>query len=356
VRVHASTHDGVIGRSAAEFIEEREETMATRDDARNSSTNRRPAGVDRPAVHSGTFSIGGTLSVYRMGFGTMRLPGPGVWGEPADRAEAIAVLRQTVELGINLLDTADSYGPYVAEDLIREALHPYPAGLVIATKAGLVRTRAYDAPWIPLGRPEYLRQECEMSLRRLKLETIDLFQLHRIDPRVPPEDQFGLLRDLQKEGKVRYLGLSEVKVAEIEAARHIVPIATVQNNYNLVNRKHEDVLDYCTRESIGFIPFFPLATGALAKPGGPLPPHQAQSGLAGNPVQRAAERLGAKPAQIALAWLLKKSPIMLPIPGTSKVKHLEENTRAALLQLDDATMEELEQAGNSGAGRPSKAA
>jgi pyridoxine 4-dehydrogenase len=281
----------------------------------------------RPAAKSGTFKIGGEQPVHRLGYGTMQLTGPGVWGEPADRTEAIAVLRKAVELGIDLIDTADSYGPYVAEELIREALYPYPAGLVIATKAGLLRTGP-DA-WVPCGRPEYLRQECEMSLRRLKAERIDLFQLHRVDSSVPAEDQYGLLRDLQKEGKVRYVGLSEVDVAQIGAARRIVPIVSVQNLYNLTNRKYEEVLGYCTREGIGFIPWFPLATGNLAKPGSLL--------------ERTAQQLGAQPSQIALAWLLKKSPVMLPIPGTSKVKHLQENTAAALLELDDATMKELEQ-------------
>ena len=280
----------------------------------------------RPAIKSGEFAIGADLPVYRLGLGAMQFTGPGVWGEPRNRTEAIAVLRRAVELGINLIDTADSYGPYVSEELIREALYPYPDGLVIATKAGLVRTGPNE--WHPLGRPEYLRQECEMSLRRLKLERIDLFQLHRIDPQVPAEDQFGLLRDLQKEGKVRCVGLSEVTVPEIEAAHGIVPIATVQNRYNLVDRASEEVLDYCTREGIGFIPWFPLATGELVKPDSEL--------------ARLAERFGAKPAQLALAWLLGKSPVMLPIPGTSKVKHLEENTAAALIQLDDASMAELE--------------
>jgi aryl-alcohol dehydrogenase-like predicted oxidoreductase len=255
----------------------------------------------------------------------MQLTGAGVWGEPDNRAEAIAVLRRAIELGINFIDTADSYGPYVSEELIRETLHPYPRGLVIATKAGLARPG--PTRWVPLGRPEYLRQECEMSLRRLGIERIDLFQLHRIDPNVPAEDQFGLLRDLRKEGKIRHVGLSEVNVKEIEAARRIVPIATVQNQYNLTYRRYEDVLHYCTRESIGFIPWFPLATGDLAKPHGVL--------------TRIAKQLSAQPAQVALAWLLKKSPVMLPIPGTSKVKHLEENTAAALLNLDDSTMEEL---------------
>lgn len=283
------------------------------------------ANQKRPAVRSGTFAIGGDLPVHRLGYGAMQLTGPGVWGEPADRVQAIAVLRRAVELGINLVDTADSYGPYVSEELIREALYPYPKGLVIATKAGLARPG--PGRWVPLGRPEYLRQECEMSLRRLGVERIDLFQLHRIDPKVPADDQFGVLRDLQKEGKVRHVGLSEVNVTEIEAARRIVPIATVQNQYNLAYRNSEDVLDYCTRKNIGFIPWFPLATGKLAKPHGAL--------------TRIARQLGAQPVQVALAWLLKKSPVMLPIPGTSKVKHLEENTAAALLNIDDSIMEEL---------------
>jgi pyridoxine 4-dehydrogenase len=279
----------------------------------------------KPAERSGTFAIGGDLRVHRLGFGAMQLTGPGVWGEPADRAQAIAVLRRAVELGINLIDTADSYGPYVSEQLIREALHPYPKGVVIATKAGLARTG--PSRWIPLGRPEYLRQECEMSLRRLGVERIDLFQLHRIDPKVPADDQFGVLRDLKKEGKIRHVGLSEVNVAEIEAARRIVAVATVQNQYNLAHRHSEDVLDYCISENIGFIPWFPLATGDLAKPHGAL--------------TRIARQLGAQPAQVALAWLLKKSPVILPIPGTSKVIHLEENAAAALLDLDDSIMEEL---------------
>ena len=279
----------------------------------------------RPAERSGTFSIGGNLPVYRLGYGAMQLTGPGVWGQPADRAQAIEVLRRAVELGINLIDTANSYGPYVSEELIHEALHPYPKGVVIATKAGLARTG--PGRWIPLGRPEYLRQECEMSLRRLGVERIDLFQLHRIDPKVPADDQFAVLRDLQKEGKIRHVGLSEVNVAEIEAARRVVTVATVQNQYNLAYRHYEEVLDYCTRENIGFIPWFPLATGDLTKPHGAL--------------TRIATQLGAQPAQVALAWLLRKTPVILPIPGTSKVKHLEENTAAALLDLDDSIMEEL---------------
>jgi aryl-alcohol dehydrogenase-like predicted oxidoreductase len=282
-------------------------------------------------MHSGTFSIGGQLTVNRLGLGTMRLTGPGIWGEPADRAEAIAVLRRAVELGINLIDTANSYGPYVAEDLIREALHPYSEGVVIATKAGLVRTGPNG--WAPVGRPEYLRQECEMSLRRLRLDRIDLFQLHRIDPKVPVDEQFGLLKDLQNEGKIRFVGLSEVGIAEIKAARKVVPIVSVQNMYNITERKYADVLDYCASESLGFIPWFPLATGNLAKPGSAL--------------DRIAHKLGAQPGQVALAWLLKKSPVMLPIPGTSKVKHLEDNAAAASLELDEATFAELEKLSKS---------
>ncbi|MGN6506498.1 MAG: aldo/keto reductase [Tepidisphaeraceae bacterium] len=281
----------------------------------------------RPATQSGTFSIGGDLPVHRLGFGAMQITGPGIWGEPADREESIRVLKRTGELGINLIDTADSYGPYVSEELIREALHPYAKGLVIATKAGLTRTGPNK--WHPVGRPEYLRQECEMSLRRLGQERINLFQLHRIDPKVPADEQFGLLRDLQKEGKVRHVGLSEVSVKEIEAARKIVPIATVQNRYNLADRASEEVLEYCTKHNIGFIPWFPLATGELAKPGSKL--------------DAVAHSLNATPAQVALAWLLHKSPVMLPIPGTSKVKHLDQNTAAATLKLDDKTIQDLDQ-------------
>jgi len=285
------------------------------------------ATIPLPAAKSGSFVIGGNLPVYRLGFGTMQLTGRGVWGEPADHREAIAVLRRAVELGINLFDTADSYGPEVAERLIAEALHPYPAGLVIATKAGFQRPGPNR--WVEDGRPEHLRSACEGSLRRLKLERIDLLQLHRIDPKVPLEDQIGALLDLQRSGKIKHIGLSEVNVDQIEAVRRLAPIVTVQNRYNLIDRNSEDVLDYCTREGLGFIPWFPLATGDLTKPGGPL--------------ARAAKKLNAQAAQVALAWLLRKSPVMLPIPGTSKVKHLEENTAAALLKLDDSIMEELEQ-------------
>ena len=280
----------------------------------------------RPAEASGTFLIGGDIPIHRLGFGAMQLTGDGIWGEPEDHDQAIAVLRRAVELGINLVDTADSYGPEVSERLIAEALHPYPENLLIATKAGFQRPGPNH--WIEDGRPEHLRSAVEGSLRRLKLERIDLLQLHRIDPKVPMEDQIGALAELQREGKIRHIGLSEVSVKQIEAVRRITPIVSVQNRYNLVDRNSEDVLEYCTREKIGFIPWFPLATGELAKHDGPL--------------TRAAKRLDAKPAQIALAWLLKKSPVMLPIPGTSKVKHLEENTVAALIDLDDSTMQELD--------------
>jgi aryl-alcohol dehydrogenase-like predicted oxidoreductase len=267
---------------------------------------------------SGNFSIG-DMTVHRLGYGAMQITGRGVWGPPKDHAEAIRVLRRAVELDVNLIDTADSYGPGVSEELIAEALHPYRAGLLIATKAGLVRTGPDQ--WHPVGRPEYLRQQCEMSLRRLKLDRIDLFQLHRIDPKTPADEQFGLLRDLQKEGKIRHVGLSEVGVADIEAARRIVKIVTVQNRYNLVDRQSESVLDYCAKEKIGFIPWFPIASGQLARPGGPM--------------EKITRATGATPAQIALAWLLRRSPVMLPIPGTSTVSHLEENCAAAGVKLSD---------------------
>jgi aryl-alcohol dehydrogenase-like predicted oxidoreductase len=256
----------------------------------------------------------------------MQLTGDGVWGEPDDQDEAIAVLRRAPDLGINLIDTADSYGPEVSERLIAEALHPYPADLLIATKAGFQRPGPNK--WVEDGRPAHLRSAVEGSLGRLRLERIDLLQLHRIDSKVAMEDQIGALVDLQREGKIRHIGLSEVSVKQIEAVRRITPIVSVQNRYNLVDRKSEDVLEYCTRENIAFIPWFPLATGELAQHDGPL--------------TRAAQRLQAQPAQVALAWLLRKSPVMLPIPGTSRVKHLEENTAAALIDLDDSTTKELE--------------
>jgi|SRR5579863_1267418 len=285
-----------------------------------------PEFFDRPAARSGVFMIAGELPVHRLGFGTMRLTGPGVWDEPSDRAEAISVLRRAIDLGVNFLDTADSYGPEVAERLIAEALHPYPGDLVIATKAGFQRPGPDE--WVEDGRPEHLRSACEGSLRRLKLQRIDLFQLHRIDPKVALEDQIGALLDLQSQGKIRYIGLSEVSIEKINAVRRMADVATVQNRYNLTARGSEGVLDYCTREEIGFIPWYPLAIGVLAGPGSPL--------------AQVAQRLGARPAQVELAWLLKKSPVMLPIPGTSKVRHLEEDIAAALLELESSVMRELE--------------
>jgi aryl-alcohol dehydrogenase-like predicted oxidoreductase len=256
----------------------------------------------------------------------MQLPGPGVWGEPRDHGAAIAVLRHAVELGIDLFDTADSYGPFVAEDLLREALHPYE-GITIATKGGLTRTGPGE--WHPVGRPEYLRQCVEMSLRRLDVDTIDLYQLHRIDPQVPLEDQLGALADMQTAGKIRHIGLSEVGVEQIRAARQIAPIVSVQNLYNLVNRSAEPVLEYCEREGIGFIPWFPIANRALATPDGRL--------------GSVAAELGASPTQLALAWLLRRSPVMLPIPGTSSLEHLEENVAAAGLELTEDQASRLEE-------------
>ena len=280
------------------------------------------------AKASGEFSIGGTLPVTRLGYGTMQLPGPGVWGEPRDPDEAVRVLRRAVELGVDFLDTADSYGPVVAEELIKKALHPYPSGLVIATKAGL--TRQGPGRWAPVGRPAYLRQQAEMSLRHLGLEQIPLFQLHRVDPEVPLEDQVGELAALRDEGKIGLIGLSEVTVGQVEAARAVTPIATVQNLYNLGNRSSEELLDYSAANGIGFIPWFPLATGELAKPGGPL--------------AALADEHGASPSQLALAWLLHRSPVMLPIPGTSSVAHLEDNVAAAGISLSDAEFAALEAA------------
>jgi pyridoxine 4-dehydrogenase len=278
------------------------------------------------AAASGTFKLGGDLEVNRLGYGTMQLTGEGVWGEPDDRDEAIAVLRHAVEAGVNFIDTADSYGPEVAEDLIYEALHPYGDDLVIATKAGL--TRAGPGDWRPLGRPEYLRQQCELSLRRLGLDTIDLFQLHRIDAKVPLEEQVGELKLLQDEGKIRHIGLSEVDVGQLEEAQKHATIVSVQNLFNLTARDAEPLLDHCTDKGIGFIPWFPLATGKLLEDGGPL-------------AQIAADT-GAEPAQLALAWLLRRSPVILPIPGTSSVAHLDQNLGAAELELSDAQFEALE--------------
>jgi aryl-alcohol dehydrogenase-like predicted oxidoreductase len=277
------------------------------------------------AAASGTFALGGDLTVHRLGYGAMQITGPGVWGEPADRDEAVRVLRRAIDLGVTLIDTADSYGPAVSENLIREALHPYPGDLVIATKGGF--TRSGPGQWSPDGRPEYLRQCVELSLRRLGLERIDLYQLHRIDSTVPLADQIGALTELQQAGKIRHLGLSEVSVAQIQAVSALAEVVSVQNLYNLTNRSAEPVLDYCASNAIAFIPWFPIATGQLARPGGPL--------------DAAAQAHGATPAQLALAWLLRRSPVMLPIPGTSKVDHLEENMQAAQVTLTDAEFDQL---------------
>ena len=284
--------------------------------------------TERPATSSGTFSLG-ELTVHRLGFGAMRITGEGIWGEPKDREEAKRVLRRAVELGVDLVDTADSYGPEVSEDLIREALHtggsdPYD-GVVIATKGGL--TRSGPNEWAPVGRPEYLRQCLEMSLRRLGVERIDLYQLHRIDPKVPREEQFGVLKELQDEGKIRHLGLSEVQVEEIEAARQVFDVVSVQNLYNLTSRKAEAVLDHCEKEGIGFIPWFPIASGGLARPGGVLDTLSSET--------------GHSPSQLALAWLLRRSPVMLPIPGTGSVEHLEENCGAGTVELTDEQYDAL---------------
>ncbi len=282
----------------------------------------------RPAQASGVFTLAGKLPVTRLGFGSMQLTGPGVWGDPADPDEAVRVLRRAVELGVDFIDTADSYGPFVAEQLISKALRPYGDDLVIATKAGLTRPGPGD--WRPVGRPEYLRQQAELSLRNLGVERIGLFQLHRVDPQVPLEDQVGELKLLQDEGKIAHIGLSEVDVAQLEAARAVADIASVQNLYNLADRSAEALLDHAEAAGIAFIPWFPLATGQLAKPGGPL------DGLAVDH--------GASPSQLALAWLLRRSPVMLPIPGTSSVEHLEDNVAAALLSLTDQEFQALSDA------------
>ena len=279
-----------------------------------------------PAKESGEFLIGNDLRVTRLGFGAMRITGEGIWGEPADRAAAIRVLRRAVELGINFIDTADSYGPNVSEEIIAEALHPYPTGLVIATKGGFMRPGPNQ--WVENGKPEHLRSACEGSLHRLRLERIDLYQLHRIDPKVPAEDQLGTLKDLQAQGKIKHIGLSEVSVQQIQHARTIVPIVSVQNRYSVTDRGSEDVLKYCEREKIGFIPWFPLAAGRVSG--------------SESPISRIATQWKATPSQVALAWLLARSPVMLPIPGTSKVKHLEENVAAAELEVDAKKMQELD--------------
>ena len=277
------------------------------------------------ASASGTFAIGGELRVNRLGYGAMRITGDGVWGPPADRDEAIAVLRRAVELGITLIDTADSYGPDVSEELIADALHPYPDDLVIATKGGF--TRQGPGKWTPDGRPEHLRAACEGSLRKLRLERIDLYQLHRIDPKVPVEESLGVLEELRAEGKIRFAGLSQVSVEELEHAKTLAPIATVQNRYNLGDRADQDVLEACERDGLGFLPWFPLNVGKLARPGSTL--------------DEAAKRHDAAPGQLALAWLLARSPVMLPIPGTGSVAHLEENLGAVALELSQEELDAL---------------
>ena len=281
---------------------------------------------------SGIFKIGGEMAVHRLGYGAMRITGSGIWGDPADRSEAIATLKRLPDLGINFVDTADSYGPDVSEELIREALHPYGGDILVATKAGLARTG--PSQWVPLGRPEYLIQQAHTSRRRLGVETIGLWQLHRIDSKVPRDEQFGAIKSLIGAGVIRYAGLSEVSVAEIGAAQKAFKVATVQNRYNFADRSSEDVLDYCEKHGIGFIPWFPLGAGDLAKPGSAL-----------DAIAHAHE---ATPGQIALAWLLQRSPVMLPIPGTSKVAHLEENIAAADIKLTAAEFTSLDHAGRAG--------
>ena len=273
-----------------------------------------------------TFKLGGDLEVNRLGYGAMRITGDGVWGSPKDPENAKKVLKRAVELGVNFIDTADAYGPAVSEVLIGEALSPYANGVVIATKGGL--TRQGPNKWLPVGRPEYLTQQVEMSLRLLKTDVIDLWQLHRIDPKVPVEESLGAIAKLQKAGKIRHIGLSEVKPKEIEQARKVVEIVSVQNEYNLGNRKHEDVVDYCDQHGIAFIPWYPVAAGKLTQPGGKL--------------DQAAKQHDATVSQLSLAWLLHRSPVMLPIPGTSSVEHLEENLKAAEIELSDAEWTEIE--------------
>jgi pyridoxine 4-dehydrogenase len=275
-----------------------------------------------------TFKIGRDLEVNRLGFGAMRITGRGIWGEPQDREEAKRLLKRALELGVNFIDTADSYGPEVSECLIGEALAPFAKGLIVATKAGL--TRQGPDQWLPVGRPEYLQQEVELSLRRLKTDVIELWQLHRIDPKVPVEESLGVIAKLQKAGKIRHVGLSEVKPAEIDQARKVLEIVSVQNRYNVGDRAHEDVLEYCEKHNLGFIPWFPVAAGKLAQPGGTL--------------DAIAKRQGATVAQLSIAWLLYRSPVMLPIPGTSSVAHLEENMKSAEIVLSDKELKEIEEA------------
>ena len=293
------------------------------------SASAKTASSELPSAKSGEFTIGGDLRVHRLGYGAMRITGKGIWGEPQDRDEAIRVLHSAVALGINFIDTADSYGPAVSEEIIAEALYPYPAGLVIATKGGFERPG--PDKWVTNGRPEYLRAACDKSLKRLRLERIDLYQLHRIDSKVPADDQLGTLKALQTEGKIKHIGLSEVSVAQVVHARTIVEVVTVQNRYSVVDRSAEDVLEYCEHEKIGFIPWFPLAAGDVSK--------------AGSELVRIAAGLKVSPSQLALAWLLWRSPVILPIPGTSRVTHLEENVEAAALKFDDTIMQEIDNLG-----------
>jgi aryl-alcohol dehydrogenase-like predicted oxidoreductase len=280
------------------------------------------------ASQSGTFNLGGDLPIHRLGFGAMRITGPGIWGEPEDREEALRVLRRLPELGVNFIDTADSYGPFISEDLLREALHPY-SGMLVATKGGL--TRHGPNVWRPVGRPEYLRQCVLMSLRRLGVDRIDLWQLHRVDPAVPRDEQFAAIAEMQHEGLIRHVGLSEVSVDDVQAARASFEVVSVQNLYHLANRSSEAVLQYCEEQGVAFIPWYPLAAGKLAQPGGLM--------------DQVAERTGGTHAQVALAWLLRKSPVMLPIPGTGKVRHLEENMGGAALELSEEDFLALDQAG-----------
>jgi pyridoxine 4-dehydrogenase len=291
--------------------------------------------MNQPVHSSGQFTFGGEdpITVYRLGFGAMRVTGPGIWGYPSDKSEAIRVIREAVDLGVDFIDTADSYGPFVSEDLLREALHtgdgshPY-GGVVIATKGGL--TRHGPDEWASVGRPEYLRQCVHMSLRRLGVDRIDLWQLHRIDPDVPEDEQFGVIKEMQDDGLIRHVGLSEVSIEELERAREVMPIVTVQNLFHAGLRQSEALLDHCTAEGIGFIPWFPLGNRALVAPDGPL--------------SHIAASHDCTPAQVALAWLLQRSPVMLPIPGTGSLEHLRENCGAALITLDDTAMRELETA------------
>lgn len=284
--------------------------------------------IDELREVSPTIDLKDLGTVHRLGFGAMRIVGDGVWGEPASRGTAVDVVRRAVELGVDFIDTADSYGPNISEEIIAEALHPYPDGVRIATKVGFTRTGPNQ--WIPVGRPEYLRQQTELSLRKLKVDSLDLLQLHRIDPKVDADEQFAVLRDLQQEGKVKALGLSEVSVDQLKAAGKFFTVSTVQNRYNLTDRTSEEVLDYATEQGIGFIPWAPISAGELARPGGPL--------------AEAAERLNASTSQVALAWLLRRSPVMMPIPGTGSIAHLEDNMGAGGVSLDDATYAELENA------------